>query len=60
MVHPRNNKRERQIHYSGSSITAELKIDQSVAHNESAPTVVALKDTSYTVTAIDETIKKQT
>jgi riboflavin synthase len=27
---------------------------------ESWLTVVALKDTSYTVTAIDETIKKQT
>ena len=41
-----------------SSITAELKIDQSVAHNGICLTVVALKDTSYTVTAIDETIKK--
>jgi riboflavin synthase len=41
-----------------SSITAELKIDQSVAHNGICLTVVALKDNSYTVTAIDETIKK--
>jgi riboflavin synthase len=41
-----------------SSITAELKIDQSVAHNGICLTVVALKDDSYTVTAIDETIKK--
>jgi riboflavin synthase len=41
-----------------SAITAELKIDQSVAHNGICLTVVALKDNSYTVTAIDETIKK--
>jgi riboflavin synthase len=41
-----------------SSITAELKIDQSVAHNGICLTVVALKDDSYTVTAINETIKK--
>ncbi|MBG6060904.1 riboflavin synthase [Flavobacterium sp. CG_9.1] len=41
-----------------SSITAELKIDQSVAHNGVCLTVVALTDNSYTVTAIDETIKK--
>jgi riboflavin synthase len=41
-----------------SSITAELQIDQSVAHNGICLTVVALTDTSYTVTAIDETIKK--
>jgi riboflavin synthase len=41
-----------------SSITTELKIDQSVAHNGICLTVVALNDSSYTVTAIDETIKK--
>lgn len=41
-----------------SSITTELKIDQSVAHNGICLTVVAIKDTTYTVTAIDETIKK--
>ena len=41
-----------------SSITSELKIDQSVAHNGVCLTVVAIKDNSYTVTAIDETIKK--
>ena len=41
-----------------SSITSELKIDQSVAHNGVCLTVVAIKDTLYTVTAIDETIKK--
>jgi riboflavin synthase len=41
-----------------SSITSELQIDQSVAHNGICLTVVALNDTFYTVTAIDETIKK--
>ncbi|MFV8441559.1 riboflavin synthase [Flavobacterium sp. LB2P44] len=41
-----------------SSIASELRIDQSVAHNGICLTVVAIKDTFYTVTAIDETIKK--
>ncbi|PKH66563.1 riboflavin synthase [Flavobacterium sp. ALD4] len=41
-----------------SSITAELQIDQSVAHNGVCLTVVAIKDSSYTITAINETIKK--
>ncbi len=41
-----------------SSITSELQIDQSVAHNGICLTVVAINETSYTVTAIDETIKK--
>jgi riboflavin synthase len=41
-----------------SSITNELKIDQSVAHNGICLTVVAITDSCYTVTAIDETIKK--
>ena len=41
-----------------SSITGELKIDQSVAHNGVCLTVVAIKDNTYTVTAIAETINK--
>ena len=41
-----------------SSITHELKIDQSVSHNGICLTVVAIKDSLYTVTAIDETILK--
>lgn len=41
-----------------SSITGELQIDQSVAHNGICLTVVAINNNSYTVTAIDETIKK--
>lgn len=36
----------------------ELKIDQSVAHNGVCLTVVDLSDGCYTVTAIDETLRK--
>ena len=41
-----------------SSITQELKIDQSVAHNGVCLTVVSLTENSYTVTAIEETLQK--
>ncbi|PCE63086.1 riboflavin synthase [Sediminicola luteus] len=41
-----------------SSLAPELKIDQSVAHNGVCLTVVSLTDTSYTVTAIEETLEK--
>lgn len=41
-----------------SNITSELKIDQSVAHNGVCLTVVTVKDKEYTVTAIEETLKK--
>ena len=41
-----------------TTITNELKIDQSVAHNGICLTVVAINGTKYTVTAIDETIQK--
>ncbi len=41
-----------------SSITQELKIDQSVSHNGICLTVIGLGANSYTVTAIDETIQK--
>jgi riboflavin synthase len=41
-----------------SSITNELKIDQSVAHNGVCLTVVAIENDCYTVTAIQETINK--
>ena len=41
-----------------SSITHELKIDQSVSHNGICLTVVAIEKNSYTVTAIDETVQK--
>lgn len=52
-------KEKDNIHITiDAAITTELKIDQSVAHNGICLTVVAIKDNSYTVTAIDETIKK--
>jgi riboflavin synthase len=38
--------------------TQELKIDQSVAHNGCCLTVVAIEGSSYTVTAIQETLNK--
>ena len=47
------------IHYTlESDLTHELKIDQSVAHNGICLTVVAIDGNHYTVTAIDETLKK--
>ncbi|OBQ51976.1 riboflavin synthase [Tamlana sp. s12] len=41
-----------------SSITSELKIDQSVAHNGVCLTVVKVDEDAYTVTAIKETLNK--
>lgn len=41
-----------------STITNELKIDQSVAHNGVCLTVVAIDNDEYTVTAIKETLDK--
>nr|WP_067059113.1 riboflavin synthase [Mucilaginibacter sp. L294] len=41
-----------------STITQELKIDQSVAHNGVCLTVIALGDGTHTVTAIEETLNK--
>jgi riboflavin synthase len=41
-----------------SEITHELKIDQSLAHNGVCLTVVEIEGDSYTVTAIDETLKR--
>ena len=43
-----------------SSLTSELKVDQSVSHNGICLTVVSLKNDEYTVTAIEETINKTT
>ena len=52
-------KENSNVHITmNSSITSELQIDQSVAHNGICLTVVAINDTFYTVTALDETIKK--
>ena len=40
------------------SFVGELKIDQSVAHNGVCLTVVKLTDTTYTVTAMRETLER--
>lgn len=41
-----------------ATFTNQLKIDQSIAHNGVCLTVVGIDDDVYTVTAIDETLKK--
>ncbi|MGV9002643.1 riboflavin synthase [Flavobacterium sp.] len=52
-------KEEDNLHITiSSSITNELKIDQSVAHNGVCLTVVGIENNKYTVTAIKETILK--
>ncbi|BCY27633.1 riboflavin synthase [Flavobacterium okayamense] len=52
-------KEQDNLHITvNSEITSELKIDQSVAHNGICLTVVAIENDLYTVTAINETIKK--
>jgi len=40
------------------SFTDELKIDQSIAHNGVCLTIVRLKDKTYTVTAMKETLER--
>lgn len=46
-------------HYTLTSpFTHDLKIDQSVAHNGVCMTVVSIEGDQYTVTAIDETLRK--
>lgn len=41
-----------------AKMAAELKIDQSISHNGVCLTVVDCDENSYTVTAIDETLKR--
>ena len=43
-----------------SKLASELKIDQSVSHNGVCLTVIDLSPTTYTVTAIKETLDKTT
>jgi riboflavin synthase len=53
------NKEKSNLHISiRANFTNELKIDQSIAHNGVCLTVVDIKGSEYTVTAIDETLKK--
>lgn len=52
-------KDESNLHFwIESNITRELKVDQSVAHNGVCLTVVEIKNDSYRVTAIDETLQR--
>ena len=52
-------KEDENLHITvSSSITNELKIDQSVAHNGVCLTIIAIENDTYTVTAIKETIEK--
>lgn len=52
-------KEDENLHITvSSSITNELKIDQSLAHNGVCLTVVAIENDTYVVTAIQETISK--
>jgi riboflavin synthase len=47
------------VHFTlQAAFTSELKIDQSIAHNGACLTVVEITDDTYTVTAIDETLKR--
>lgn len=43
-----------------ATMTPELKVDQSIAHNGVCLTVVEINDPYYTVTAIKETLEKTT
>lgn len=50
---------DKNVHFTiASPISAELKVDQSVAHNGVCLTVVDCDDVNHTVTAISETINK--
>lgn len=52
-------KENTNVHFTFSSeFTNELKIDQSVAHNGCCLTVVEIEKNQYTVTVIDESIKR--
>ncbi|MCH3881633.1 MULTISPECIES: riboflavin synthase [Tenacibaculum] len=55
----RIEREQENIHFTlKSTITSELKTDQSVAHNGVCLTVVAIDNDKYTVTAIKETLLK--
>lgn len=52
-------REQSNVHFTfSSSITPQLKVDQSVAHNGVCLTVVKIHNEQYTVTAIDETLQK--
>jgi len=52
-------KEDSNVHFTLSCpFINELKIDQSLAHNGTCLTVVNIDNNKYTVTAIDETLKR--
>ncbi len=52
-------KENTNVHFTfSSSLTHELKIDQSVSHNGVCLTVVGINNDTYTVTAIKETLMR--
>ncbi len=52
-------KEASNVHFTFScNFTNELKIDQSVAHNGTCLTVIAIDGSNYTLTAIDETMQR--
>lgn len=52
-------REQSNIHYTiEAPFTNELKVDQSVAHNGVCLTIVSLENSSYVVTAIQETLDK--
>jgi len=53
----RKDRGNLHIHIA-SSISDELKIDQSISHNGACLTVVSLSPGMHTVTAIEETLKR--
>ena len=47
------------VHFTFSCpFTAELKVDQSIAHNGTCLTVIKIDGEKYTLTAIDETLQR--
>lgn len=52
-------KEQTNVHLTvKSDFNNELKIDQSISHNGVCLTVISIEGENYTVTAIDETLKK--
>lgn len=52
-------KEKNNLHISvDAPFVKELKVDQSIAHNGVCLTITAIKEGTYTVTAIDETLQK--
>ena len=52
-------REQTNVHFTvKSTITHELKIDQSVAHNGCCLTVVAIENDTYVVTAIQESLDR--